>query len=92
MVYATVLKGYIDGIVTSQCFGCMVGVADLHTTCLDRKDNVRDYFKDAMNTINETDVLALIKKKVGKCPSKAILRANTTWCDEVKDIIISLYL
>ncbi len=66
MAYVTVLKGYIDSIVTSHCFGCMVGVADLHTTCLDRKGNVRDYFEDTMNAINETDVLALIKKKAGK--------------------------
>ena len=92
MAYAEVLKGHIDGIVRSQCLGCMINSMDHHDICEDPPVYVNKYFQDAMMLLDDAGMEIVINdKEPGTYISKTVLLANIAWCERVKEAIISLF-
>ena len=93
MAYAEVLKGHIDGIVRSQCLGCMVNSMDHHDICKDPPSYVNTYFNDAMMLLDDARMCKVINEKdPGTYLSKTVLQDNSLWCERVKKVIVFMYL
>ena len=93
MAYAEVLKGHIDGIIRSQCLGCMVNSMDHHDICIDPPTNVNTHFNDAMMLLDEARMCKVINEKdPGTYLSKTVLQGNSLWCERVKKAIVFMYL
>ena len=99
MTFAKALDQHIDGIVKSQCLGCMFNISydrDGHDLCSDRETYVNKYFNDAMMLLEDAQVQAInleqrqTKPKLPVCPPKAVLQADSAWCERVKKTIINL--
>ena len=79
MAFAKALRAHIDGIVTSQCLGCMLNISydrDGHELCSDPDKYVEQYFNDAMTALEDDQVRAIMDEqrkmnpKLSACPSK----------------------
>ena len=93
MAYAEVLKGHIDGIVRSQCLGCMVNSMDHHDICTDPPAYVNKYFNDAMMLLDDAQMCKVINEKdPGTYLSKTVLQENILLCERVKKAIVFMYL
>ena len=98
MAFAKALRAHIDGIVTSQCMGCMLNRYDRdgHDLCTDPVNYVEPFFNDAMTALEEWQVCAIMDEqrkmnpKLPACPSKSILQADMQWCEHVKQTIINM--
>ena len=99
MAFAKALRAHIDGIVTSQCLGCMLNISydrDGHDLCSDPEKYVEQFFEDAMAALHDDQVCAIMDEqrnlnpKLPACPSKTILQADMQWCEHVKQTIINM--
>ena len=97
--FAKALDQHIDGIVKSQCVGCMLNISydrDGHDLCSDRETYVNKYFNDALMLLEDAQVQAInleqrqTNPKLRVCPLKAILQADSAWCERVKTAMINL--
>ena len=99
MAFAKALRAHIDGIVTSQCLGCMLNISydrDGHDLCSDPEKYVEQLFEDAMTALEDDQVRAIMDEqrnmnpKLPACPPKTILQADMQWCEHVKQTIINM--
>ena len=99
MAFAKALRAHIDGIVTSQCLGCMLNISydrDWHDLCSDPDKYVEQFFEDAMAALQDDHVCAIMDEerkmnpKLPACPPKTILQADMQWCEHVKQTIINV--
>ena len=99
MTFAKALDQHIDGIVKSQCLGCMFNTSydrDGHDLCSDRETYVNKYFNDAMMLLEDAQVQAInleqrqTNPRMSVCPPIAVLQADSAWCERVKKTIINL--
>ena len=99
MAFAKALRMHIDGIVMSQCLGCMLNISydrDGHDLCSDPAKYVEEFFEDAMTALADDQVRAIMDEqrkmypKLPACPSKTILQADMQWCGHVKQTIINM--
>ena len=64
--------------------------------CSDRETYVTKYFSDGLMLLEDAQVQAIHleqrQKNLGLpvCPSKAVLQADSAWCERVKKTIINL--
>ncbi len=98
MAFAQVLRQHIDGIVKSQCLGCMMNSMEYHGLFSNPINYVNLFFDDAMNVLEDEQIRAIIdeQRKVQPnlvaCPSKSIVQADAVWREEVKQLVISLFM
>ena len=99
MTFAKALAEHNDGIVKSQCLGCMFNISydrDGHDLCSDRETYVNKYFNDAMMLLEDAQVQTIhleqrqTNPRLPVCPPKAVLQAYSAWCERVKKTIINL--
>ena len=66
MAFAKALRAHIDGIVTSQCLGCMLNITydrDGHDLCSDPEKYVEQFFEDAMAALQDDQVCAIMTRR-----------------------------
>ena len=77
MAFAKALRVHIDGIVTSQCLGCMLNISydrDGHDLCTDPAKYVEQFFNDPMTALEDDQVRAIMDEqremnpKLPACP------------------------
>ena len=99
MAFAKALRAHIDGIVTSQCLGCMLNISydrDGHDLCSNPAKYVEQYFNDAMTALEDDQVRAIMDEqrkmnpKLPACPSKTVLQADMRWREHLKQTIINM--
>ena len=99
MAFARALRHHIDGIVTSQCLGCMLNLQpehEGHELCSNPKAYVEQYFNDAMLLLDDSQVQEIMDEqrkenpKLPACPPKTVLQADLAWCERVKKCIIDI--
>ena len=99
MAFAKALRAHIDGIVTSQCLGCMLNISyerDGHDLYSDPAKYVEQCFEDAMTALEDDQVRAIMDEqrkmnpKLPACPSKTVLQADMQWREQVKQAIINM--
>ena len=62
MAFAKALRAHIDGIVTSQCLGCMLNISydrDGHYLCSDPAKYVKQFFEDAVTALQDIKFVLL---------------------------------
>ena len=99
MAFAKALRAHIDGIVMSQCLGCLLNISydrDGHDLCSDPDKYVEQFFEDAMAALQDDKVCAIMDEqrkmnpKLSACSAKTIFQADTKWCEHVKQTIINM--
>ena len=90
---------HIDGIVTSQCLGCMLQLTREqggHEPCSDPAKYVEQFFNDAMTMLDDYQVRPImdaqrkLNPKLSACPSKTVLKSDMRWPEHVKQKIINM--
>jgi hypothetical protein len=84
---------HINGIVKSQCLGCMMNRMDHHDICQDSGRFVPLYFNDAMMILDDEEMREVLREKVPGVLylPKALHQANNEWCERMKEAIIDLF-
>ena len=93
--FATVLRGHIDGIVRSQCLGCMLNLnMEYHDLCTDPKAYVEQFFDDAMVLLTDVQVEVVmdeqrkVNPKLPICPSKTAI--DFVLVEHIKNAIVNI--
>jgi hypothetical protein len=94
MSFAQVLHGHIEGIVKSQCVGCVNNKMDHHDLCEDVPGLVDQFYDSALMMMDDAEVQAMMNDNypnMGKCPPKSVLYADAGWSMRVKEAIRTLF-